>query len=92
MGTVMPERIQLRLAKGWRMPPNTVKVDRASPYGNPFVVGVHGTKERCVELFRNLMAGFVDISVDRRCIHEQHRALDAVNRDRQKLAGMNLAC
>ena len=24
----MPERIQLRRAKGWRMPPNTVKVDR----------------------------------------------------------------
>lgn len=32
----MPERIQLSRAKGWRMPPNTVKVDRSSKWGNPF--------------------------------------------------------
>lgn len=32
----MPERIQLSRAKGWRMPPGTVKVDRATPWGNPF--------------------------------------------------------
>jgi hypothetical protein len=35
----MPERIQLRRTKGWRMPPNTVKVDRTTRWGNPFVVG-----------------------------------------------------
>lgn len=32
----MPERIQLRRTKGWRMPPNTVKVDRSTKWGNPF--------------------------------------------------------
>ena len=32
----MPERIQLSRAKGWRMPPNTVKVDRTTRWGNPF--------------------------------------------------------
>jgi len=32
----MPERIQLSRAKGWRMPPNTVKVDRSTRWGNPF--------------------------------------------------------
>jgi hypothetical protein len=31
-----PERIQLSRAKGWRMPPNTVKVDRTTKWGNPF--------------------------------------------------------
>lgn len=31
----MPERIQLRRTKGWRMP-NAVKVDRSSGFGNPF--------------------------------------------------------
>lgn len=31
----MPERIQLSRQKGWRMPPNTVKVDRTTPFGNP---------------------------------------------------------
>jgi hypothetical protein len=34
-----PQRIQLRRSKGWRMPPSTVKVDRATTWGNPFVVG-----------------------------------------------------
>ena len=32
----MPERIQLSRAKGWRMPLNTVKVDRSTRWGNPF--------------------------------------------------------
>lgn len=32
----LPERVQLRRTKGWRMPPNTVKVDRTTIYGNPF--------------------------------------------------------
>jgi hypothetical protein len=40
---VTPRRIQLRRAKGWRMPPNTVKVDRTSTYGNPFTPTNSGT-------------------------------------------------
>jgi len=32
----MAKRIQLKRTKGWRMPPNTVKVDRSTPWGNPF--------------------------------------------------------
>jgi hypothetical protein len=38
----MPERIQLSRAKGWRMPPNTVKVDRSTVYGNPWGIGSPG--------------------------------------------------
>lgn len=34
--TDTPRRIQLRRTKGWRMPPNTVKVDRSTKWGNPF--------------------------------------------------------
>lgn len=34
-----PTRIQLCRTKGWRMPPNTVKVDRSTRWGNPFKVG-----------------------------------------------------
>lgn len=33
-----PERIQLKRSKGWRMPENTVKIDRTTRYGNPFEV------------------------------------------------------
>jgi hypothetical protein len=32
----MPERIQLRRTKGWRMPSNAVKVDRSTKWGNPW--------------------------------------------------------
>ena len=35
----MPERIQLKRTKGWRMPPGAVKVDRTTRWGNPFVQG-----------------------------------------------------
>lgn len=34
-----PIRIQLSRAKGWRMPANTVKVDRSTKWGNLFEVG-----------------------------------------------------
>lgn len=34
----IPERIQLKRSKGWRMPDNTVKIDRTTRYGNPFEV------------------------------------------------------
>lgn len=33
-----PLRIQISRKKGWRMPPNTVKVARPGPFGNPFTV------------------------------------------------------
>jgi len=32
----MPERIRLSRAKGWRMPEDAVKVDRSTPWSNPF--------------------------------------------------------
>lgn len=31
-----PRRILLSRAKGWRMPPDTAKVDRSTGFGNPF--------------------------------------------------------
>jgi hypothetical protein len=34
-----PQRIQLSRAKGWKLPPNTVKVDRSTMWGNPHRVG-----------------------------------------------------
>jgi hypothetical protein len=38
-----PERIQLKRSKGWRMPDNTVKIDRTTRYGNPFEVSETNT-------------------------------------------------
>lgn len=37
--TKPPRRVQRKRTKGWRLPENTVCVDRSSRYGNPFVVG-----------------------------------------------------
>ena len=54
-----PNRVQLSRAKGWRMPPNTVKVDRTTRWGNPCIVGTHGTREECVHWFTLALSGFV---------------------------------
>ena len=40
-----PRRIQLRRTKGWRLPPNPVKVDWSTPNGNPFRVGDAGVPD-----------------------------------------------
>lgn len=33
-----PVRVQLQRTKGWRMPPNTVKCDRRTDWGNPYKI------------------------------------------------------
>jgi hypothetical protein len=58
----MPERIQLRRTRGWRLPAGAVVVARPTKWGNPFTVagcreaGYRGTDEqiaaRCVEAYR----------------------------------------
>jgi hypothetical protein len=48
----MPERVQLSRAKGWRMPPGTVKVDRTTLFGNPFAQGVELPQAEAVALHR----------------------------------------
>lgn len=55
----MPERVQLRRTKGWRMPPNTVKVDRTTRWGNDFVMAHEGTRSLAVESFRFFAEGNV---------------------------------
>ena len=57
-----PVRVQLSRQKGWRMPPDTVKVDRSTPFGNPFTIagcreaGYQGSDteiaRRCAEAYR----------------------------------------
>ena len=85
----MPKRIQLKRTKGWRMPKNTLKVDRSTRYGNPFSVDRFG-RERAIQLFElwftgvwdKDMSGVVDASVE-----------PADREDKlTKLRGKNLAC
>ena len=52
----MPERIQRRRTRGWKMPPNTVSVTRPGKFGNPFSVKVYGL-DVSLELFANAVKG-----------------------------------
>jgi hypothetical protein len=87
-----PIRIQLSRRKGWRMPPNTVKVDRSTKWGNPFIVGTDGTRARCVELFRIMLAGYLCLSRAPALPDAQVAYLKMARRNRCYLAGKNLAC
>lgn len=54
----MPDRIQLRRTKGWRMPEGAVKVDRSTRFGNPYQAGKDGDGDRAylVRLFAEYLA------------------------------------
>jgi hypothetical protein len=75
----VPHRVQLSRKKGWRMPANTVKVDRSTRWGNPF----RPTKAMPVEKTIEKYGGWIE--------HDpagQKIALEA----RANLKGKNLAC
>lgn len=88
----MPERVQLRRIKGWRMPQNTVKVDRATKWGNPFVVGKHGDAECCVKLFERLCAGHICTGTTAEHAQEQRAFLSHAKNKIGDLRGKHLAC
>lgn len=74
----MPERVQLKRTKGWRMPPNTVKVDRTTGYGNPFPVKNCRDAQDSVDRFRNHLESIIDEP--------------SVRANIERLRGKNLAC
>jgi hypothetical protein len=98
-GPHIPKRVQLRRARGWRIPENTVKVDRTTKWGNPFTIA--GAKEAgyrgsiaelqryCVEHFRAWLTG-----------RPEDRRQDGLAEDRRawilshigQLRGHDLAC
>ena len=39
------------------MPPDTVKIDRATRWGNPFVIGEDGTRAECIDKYRRFVTG-----------------------------------
>jgi len=55
----MPERIQRKRTKGWRMPENTVYVGRPTKWGNPFTVSCpasFGYKQKIVQQYEASMS------------------------------------
>jgi hypothetical protein len=87
-----PHRVQIHRIKGWRMPANTVKVDRTTQFGNPFSIKEHG-HDRAVALHRawltDRLAGH-EIPAARReeLAALRKQVLDAL----PALRGKNLAC
>jgi hypothetical protein len=87
-----PHRIQLRRSKGWRMPANTVKVDRTTLFGNPFAIEDYG-HDRAVALHRAWLTGKpVDAPIApaqaQRLMARREQVLEAL----PSLRGKHLAC
>lgn len=76
-----PLRVKLSRHRGWRMPPNTVKVDRTSPFGNPYQAGADGGGDR------EMLAGLF-----RAYLHRAGAGAALLERARRELPGKNLAC
>lgn len=82
-----PVRIQLSRKKGWRMPENTVKVDRSTKWGNPFAVGEEGP------LGRNAMDQAGAVGFFQAMFNDPELLAEAgYPEDLSPLAGKNLAC
>src|SRR4051812_27649244 len=100
----IPTRVQLRRTRGWRMPANTVKVDRTTVWGNPFDVREYGSA-LSLHLFESTACGCWSKShvhgFDDETLLEVHAAHCAwlrrlggrpLERATEELRGRNLAC
>lgn len=77
----LPIRIQLRRTKGWRMPPNTVKVARPTVFGNHYRIGDRGIPDAEVAVYRY-----------RLWLTQTAGGRRAATQIRSLLRGKNLAC
>lgn len=90
----MPERIQLKRTKGWRMPAGAVKVDRTTRWGNPWRVGDEGvpTAEDAVRRFRGAVIGFTSNGAFCEPCAVPESYIGKIIRDAEQLRGKDLAC
>lgn len=82
-----PIRVMLSRKKGWKMPENTIKVDRTTRWGNPFKIGENAPMGRMV------------IDAESACGHFKSMLKDTelgkvakYPQDLSPLKGKNLAC
>lgn len=94
----VPHRVQLSRAAGWRIPDDTVKVDRSTRWGNPFVVGRDGTQSECVEAFAFLageaagLQALARVLVPPEGLQATEAMLAELKTDPSPLRGKHLAC
>jgi len=90
--SVRPRRVQLRRTRGWRMPANTVKVDRTTRFGNPFSIEGYG-RERAVALHRAWITGEVgNPPIPNKLLRDLEARRTEVVSGLPSLRGKNLAC
>lgn len=82
-----PVRVQLSRKKGWRMPENTVKVDRTTRWGNPFPIGEPGPLDRVAPDAEGATGFFRAMLCD-----DEMREAAGYPADLSPLRGKNLAC
>jgi hypothetical protein len=58
----MPKVLNRHHFHGKPLPDGSVYIGRGTPYGNPFVVGVDGTREECVAKFTAEVLPTLDVS------------------------------
>lgn len=95
-----PKRIQLKRTKGWRMPRNTVKVDRSTRWGNPFYVAPEGISQAPYYACHNVREAVGLFREHLNCIKKKGYLLTNPKRGweitvadiRRELRGKNLAC
>ena len=79
-----PQRVQLKRSAGWKMPANTLKVDRTTRWGNPFTIAECGSAAVAVAQHGRWMRGEIAAP----------GGVEPPSRDvlRTALGGRNLAC
>ena len=91
MADDLPLRLRRSRAKGARLSPGCACVDRTTPWGNPFVVGVDGTAAECVRLHRLLLGGMVCLSANA-TVETQEKARTYAMAHMHELIGRDVAC
>lgn len=97
-----PIRIQLSRTKGWKMPANTVKVDRSTIFGNPFhwaefyFPGINTREDECAEAVRRFRASVIGFDSNgchcRPVAHPDSKIGQIISQAPIQLRGKNLAC
>ncbi len=83
-----PIRVQLRRTKGWKMPPNTVKVDRSTGWGNPYRIG-----EDLIEFGGQPAVRIIRGATAQQCVDAfRAEAIPHTRSIQQRFRGKNLAC
>jgi hypothetical protein len=88
---LLPQRIQLRRTRGWRMPTNTVKVDRTTKWGNPFYVAIAPEEGNFNDNYWCLGAEEA-VAKFRRFLGETTKGARLFDEAKTELRGKNLGC